>query len=521
MRFEERPVGDAAVLARGRRAWWPGPRAARSRPGRLAHGWAAEISPADVAWSDPARRVTEEPDEEVTLIPYGCTNIRITEFPRLKPRDGLALRLHIVEPMPLRYDGRDRAFGGSVSRSGAGGRCDRRRVRRSDPPIRRRPPPQLTLTCPPAQTAVSLRGPAGRRDVAGADGARAARRPSRRPARRRPARRSRSARRRSAAPPRAAAASQTASCSFTVTVTRPPQLVRDEVHGVRRQHHLRHEVRSGRVPRVPAARRPSYSYPSQLQVIARRALHGPDHHDGQRGLARRDASTRAWSGCRRRSPTSSPGRRPPAPRRQRPAEQSEQRDDPVHRRASCATWSRVARRACAANRVLLATFPPQFVGTPPQPRRRLGVRARTEPAHRGGGAERRRDAGRPLRADVGRREARTSASTACIPTEQGFTLMAADVRHGHPGEVRGQDRPRADAARGDIMAINEDWRPDKRRRRLRHERGGQGDCPDGPRQRPRGLRDSTRAIAASSRAATGSGRSAGRMSAASSSAAAR
>jgi hypothetical protein len=30
--------------------------------------------------------VTDEPDEEVTLVPYGCTNIRITEFPRLKPR---------------------------------------------------------------------------------------------------------------------------------------------------------------------------------------------------------------------------------------------------------------------------------------------------------------------------------------------------------------------------------------------------------------------------------------------------
>ena len=85
VRFEERPVGEQpfspqgagmAARATGRRipAW------------KVAHGWAAEISPADVAWSDPARSVTDEPDEEVTLIPYGCTNIRITEFPRLKPR---------------------------------------------------------------------------------------------------------------------------------------------------------------------------------------------------------------------------------------------------------------------------------------------------------------------------------------------------------------------------------------------------------------------------------------------------
>jgi len=72
--FEERPVGErpfspegAGVVAKAR---------GRRVPGwKLEHGWAGEIAPGP--------NVSQEPLEELTLIPYGCTNIRVTEFPRL------------------------------------------------------------------------------------------------------------------------------------------------------------------------------------------------------------------------------------------------------------------------------------------------------------------------------------------------------------------------------------------------------------------------------------------------------
>lgn len=82
LRFEERPVGErpfspdgtgVVARARGRRIpnW------------KIVQGWAGELSLADSAWSDPGRPVTDQPVEEITLVPYGCTNIRITEFPKV------------------------------------------------------------------------------------------------------------------------------------------------------------------------------------------------------------------------------------------------------------------------------------------------------------------------------------------------------------------------------------------------------------------------------------------------------
>jgi hypothetical protein len=75
IRFEEQPLGEkpfspegAGVIARVR---------GRRLPGwKMAHGWAGEFAP--------GYHESNEPLEELTLIPYGCTNIRVTEFPRLK-----------------------------------------------------------------------------------------------------------------------------------------------------------------------------------------------------------------------------------------------------------------------------------------------------------------------------------------------------------------------------------------------------------------------------------------------------
>jgi len=73
--FEERPVGERPFSPEGA-GMRARVRGRRIPSWEIAHGWAAEVPP--------GLQASTEALEDLTLIPYGCTNIRVTEFPRLR-----------------------------------------------------------------------------------------------------------------------------------------------------------------------------------------------------------------------------------------------------------------------------------------------------------------------------------------------------------------------------------------------------------------------------------------------------
>ena len=72
--FIEQPVGEKPFSPEG--AGMVAKVKGRKLPSwKLEHGWAGEVPPEPQS--------SKEPVEDLALIPYGCTNIRVTEFPRL------------------------------------------------------------------------------------------------------------------------------------------------------------------------------------------------------------------------------------------------------------------------------------------------------------------------------------------------------------------------------------------------------------------------------------------------------
>ncbi len=73
--FNEHPVGDCPFSPEG------APITATVR-GRKLPGW--DLDRGSAADAPPSPVTSEEPEETLTLIPYGCTNLRVTEFPTLR-----------------------------------------------------------------------------------------------------------------------------------------------------------------------------------------------------------------------------------------------------------------------------------------------------------------------------------------------------------------------------------------------------------------------------------------------------
>jgi len=72
--FSEQPVGSIPFASEGA-GMTARVKGRRLLNWKLEHGWAGEVQPGP--------QVSQEPLEDLTLIPYGCAKLRVTEFPRL------------------------------------------------------------------------------------------------------------------------------------------------------------------------------------------------------------------------------------------------------------------------------------------------------------------------------------------------------------------------------------------------------------------------------------------------------
>ena len=217
-----------------------------------------------------------------------------------------------------------------------------------------------------------------------------------------------------------AAAGQSANCSFTVTVTRPPQL------SVSRFMAFGDSITWGQ-DSAPAGflayplPAPSYSYPTQLQSTLGARYAGQTFGVANEGWPGEMAATGL-----QRLPGAITADSPDVVLLLHGA------NDLLNSPSSATTqyiadrlreMARVCKARVAANRVLLATFPPQFVGTPPhrgagapfvpELNQRIAAAAQSEGATLV-------DLYTPMSADV----KRYIGVDGLHPTQQGFTLMA-------------------------------------------------------------------------------------------------
>jgi lysophospholipase L1-like esterase len=213
---------------------------------------------------------------------------------------------------------------------------------------------------------------------------------------------------------------QTANCTFTVTVTRAPQLSvsRFMAFGDSITHGTKSDPASFLAFPLPP---PSYSYPSQLQLIL-----GSRYTDQTVTMGNEGWPGEMIDDGLRRLPSALSANTPDV------VLLLDGANDLLNSPSSATTqyiatklrdMIRTSKAQVAANRVLLATFPPQFVGTPPN----RGAGWSFVPELNGRIASVATSEGAilvdlytPMNADV----KRYIGQDGLHPTEQGFTLMA-------------------------------------------------------------------------------------------------